>query len=256
MNKTQNTEHITDIVRQGYSHKEVVEEYAKARDIWPEEKFIFDKFFKNIGHVLDIGCGGGRTSFCLASLRNKVTAIDLSPHLITAAKERLIKEPANIEFFVKDAQCLDYPDNYFDGIIFSYNGIDFIPKKEGKIKFLKEVRRILKPNTYFFFTAHNFWQIDRYLPRNILQVIKISFSKLFHLNILEKEYGEKHDKRPNVEAPYIDIKGKKTWNNIIKLSVFKVEYFNSRYGIRDKRPFSVFKDYFGKGNYLFFVLRK
>ena len=151
---------ITEIVKQGYTEKEVVEHYGSAMEIWAEEKFIFDKYFKNVGHILDIGCGGGRTSFYLAGLGNKVTAIDLSPDLIKVAKQRLAKEPADIEFYVKDAQNLNYSDSFFDGVIFSYNGIGYIPRAEGKIKFLKEVRRILKPERYFFFTAHNLWSIN------------------------------------------------------------------------------------------------
>lgn len=251
-----NTDTITDIVRQGYSHKEVVEGYARAREIWPEEKFVFDKFFKNVGHILDIGCGGGRTSFSLASLGNKVTAIDLSPSLIKAAKERLVKEPANIEFFVKDARHLDYPDNYFDGIVFSFNGIGYIVRKEGKVRFLKEVKRTLKPEKFFFFTAHNLWCINQYFPGNILRVLKILLSKIFRFNIREKEYGEKYDDKPGIEVPYIDIKPKRIWDKIVKDSGFQVALFNSKYGIRDKRDFSLFRNYFGDSNYLFFVLKK
>ncbi len=127
-----NSNSIIDIVRRGYSQKEVVENYGSAKEIWPEEKYVFDTYFDNVGHILDVGCGGGRTSFYLAGLGNKITAIDLSPSLINAAKERLTKESANIEFFVKDAQFLDYPDNYFDGAVFSYNGIGYIPPQRRK----------------------------------------------------------------------------------------------------------------------------
>ncbi|MBI2984150.1 MAG: class I SAM-dependent methyltransferase [Candidatus Kerfeldbacteria bacterium] len=251
-----NLDAITEIVKRGYTDKEVAKHYGSVTEIWPEEKFIFDRFFKNVGHILDIGCGGGRTSFYLASLGNKVTAIDLSSPLIGAAKRRLAKEPANIEFDVKDDQHLGYPDNYFDGIIFSFNGIGYIARAEGKTEFLKVVRRMLKQDKFFFFTAHNLWSINAYFLGNILRVTKILFSKLFHINIREKEYGEKYDDTPNIEVPYIDIKPKRKWDEIIKQSEFKVAYFNSKYGIRDKRSFSLFKDYSGASNYLFFVLQK
>lgn len=247
---------ITEIVRKGYTHENVVEGYAKAEGVWPEEKEIFDKYFRNVGHILDIGCGGGRTSFYLASIGNKVTAIDLSPSLIEAAKEKLAKNPADIEFLVKDAQHLDYPDNYFDGVAFSFNGIGYIPRKENKIKFLKEVKRILKSQRYFFFTAHNLWTINSYFLGNIWRVTKIFLSKIFRFDIREKEYGEKYDDKNKIEVPYIDIKSKKTWDKIVEQSGFEVELFNSKYGIRDKRKFSLFKDYIGASNYLFFVLRK
>lgn len=250
------SKNVAEIVKRGYTEKKVVDHYGSATEIWPEEKYIFDEYFKNAGHILDIGCGGGRTSFYLAGLGNKVTAIDLSPSLIKAAKQRLAKEPANIEFLVKNAQHLDYPANHFDGVIFSYNGIGFIPRSEGKIRFLKEVRRILKSDKCFFFTAHNLWSINSFFIHNVLRVVKIFFSKLFYIDIREKEYGEKYDDKPNIETPYIDIKSRKKWKEIIEQSGFKVVYFNSKYGVRDKRPFSIFKDYFGASNYFFFVLRK
>ncbi len=247
---------IAEIVRRGYSDPRIVECYAKATGVWPEEKFVFDKFFKKVGRVLDIGCGGGRTSFYLVSLGNKVTAIDLSPTLIKAAKERLSREPADIEFLVKNAQKLDYPDDHFNGAVFSFNGIGFIPRREGKLRFLKEIRRILKPGGRFFFTAHNLWSISRYLPLNIFKVAKISSAKLLHMNIREKELGEKYDDRLGSEAPYLDIKTRRIWDKIIKGSGFKIIYFNSRHGIMDKRSYSRLKDSFCGENYLFFVLEK
>lgn len=246
---------ITEIVRKGYTHENVVEGYARAEGVWLEEKEIFDKYFKNVGRILDIGCGGGRTSFYLASIGNKVTAIDLSPQLIEAAQEKLAKNPADIEFMVKDAQHLDYPDNHFDGAVFSFNGIGFIPRKENKLKLLKEIERILKPQKHFFFTAHNLWSINSYFPSNVWRVTKIFLSKIFRFNIPEKEYGEKYDEN-DTETPYIDIKSKKTWDKLVEQSGLEVELFSSKYAIRDKRKFSLFKDYFGASNYLFFVLKK
>ncbi len=135
--------------------------------------------------------------------------------------------------------------------------MDIFPRKEGKINFLKEVKRILKPGKYFFFTAHNLWGINQYLPGNILRVIEIFFSKIFYFNLFEREYGEKYDNKPVAESPYIDIKSKRTWDTIIRESGFQVALFNSKCGIRDKREFSLLRDYFGDGsNYLFFVLKK
>jgi len=246
---------LTESIRKAYSVGETLEEYAKAEGVWPEEKEIFDKYFNNVGRVLDIGCGGGRTSFYLASIRNKVTAIDLSPKLIKAAKKKALKRSGDIEFIVKDAQKLDYPDNFFDGAVFSFNGIGFIPRKKGKIKFLKEIRRVLRPKGHFFFTADNFWFLNVYFPRRIWTVIKIFFSRIFPLEVREKEYGEKYF-NDRIDAPYLDVKSKRVWEEIIKQSGIKTVINNSKYGVREKRKFSLLKDLFGDGNYLFFVLRK
>jgi ubiquinone/menaquinone biosynthesis C-methylase UbiE len=249
---------ITDVVRRGYSQKRTVSEYSKKRDVWPEEEFIFNKYFINLESILDIGCGAGRTTYFLAEFGNKVVGIDISERLIEEARKRKteISEDIDIEFSVGDANRLIYPDNSFNGAVFSYNGVGFIPRAAGKINFLKETRRILLPNGYLFFTAHNPWLLNRYFLSNLSKVLKIFLAKLFKNEIKEKEYGEKYTFKPNTESPYIDMKGKRTWMKMIEQSGFKIVYFNTKNGIEDNRNYSPFRDKFGKSNYFFFVLRK
>ncbi|MFH1694405.1 MAG: class I SAM-dependent methyltransferase [Patescibacteria group bacterium] len=251
-----NTDAVTKLVERGYSQDKIVGDYSKNRNVWPEEKAIFDKYFKKIGKVLDIGCGAGRTTFYLAKLDNKVVGIDISEKFIEKAKERLKEEPADIEFKVGDANKLAYPDSSFSGAVFSFNGIGFIPRKEGKIKFINEVNRVLKSGGYLFFTAHNPFLINRFIFGNLMHRTRILFSKAFGMKIQEQECGEKYNDKPNEESPYIDIKGRRTWLNIIRQSDMELEYFNSMDGIKENRNFSFPQDLFGKKNFFFFVLKK
>lgn len=247
---------IQELVEKGYSRKHVIDAYTQETKIWPSEKMIFNKYFSKLGIILDIGCGAGRTSFELAKMGHKVIGIDLSQPLIDAAKKRLLQEKVSVTFKVMNALKIDFPNNYFDGAIFSYNGIGFIPRKEGKLKLLKEVYRVLKPGSYFFFNTHNIWSLNRYSPIHMKNFLRITFAKLFHLNIREKEYGEKYDDTLRSESPYIDIKTRSTMTDLIKKSGFELAYFNSKRGIEQNRPFSILKDYFGVGNYLFYVCQR
>lgn len=257
-NKTEySIQDITEkFVKKGYSYKQVIDAYTKETKIWPSEKLIFDKYFYKPGIILDIGCGAGRTSFELAKRGHKVVGIDLSQALIDRAKERALREKVSITFKVMNALKLAFPDDYFDAAIFSYNGIGFIPRKEGKLKFLKEVYRVLKPGSYFFFNTHNIWSLNRYFPIHLKQFLKITFAKIFSITIREKEYCEKYDNTRQSEAPYIDIKTRKTMTDLIRKSGLKLVYFNSKRGIKQNRTFSIVKDYFGVGNYLFYICQK
>ncbi len=73
-------------------------------------------------------------------------------------------------FRVEDTACLDYDDETFETALFSFNGIMQIPGRENRIKVLKEIKRILKPEGYFLFTTHDrdsakeyesFWQEEK-----------------------------------------------------------------------------------------------
>jgi len=243
-------------VKKGYSHKHVIDAYTKETEIWPSEKLIFDKCFYKPGMILDVGCGAGRTSFELAKRGHKVVGIDLSQALIDRAKERALREKVSITFKVMNALKLAFRNNYFSGAIFSYNGIGFIPRKEGKLKFLKGIYRVLKPNAYFFFNTHNIFALNKYFPIHLKQFLKITFAKVLSINIREKEYGEKYDDTFQSEALYIDIKTRKTMTELIRKSGLNLIYFNSKRGIEQNRPFSILKDYFGVGNYLFYICQK
>jgi len=60
----------------------------------------------------------------------------------------------NITFRLGNAAYLDYDDEIFSAVLFSFNGIMQIPGRKNRIKVLKEIKRILKPKEYFFFTTH------------------------------------------------------------------------------------------------------
>jgi len=261
MDKVKNTnqysvQDIQKLIKKGFSHKHVVDVYTRNAQIWPSEKKIFNKYFNKPGLILDIGCGAGRTSFELAKRGHQVVGIDLSQAMIDKANKRLLEEQAPIVFKVMDALKLDFPNRHFDGAIFSFNGIESTPRKQGKLRLLTEVHRVLKPGSYFFFTSHNLWNLNRHFPIHTKQFLKITFAKLAHIKIREKEYGERYDDWPYSEVPYLDTKTRKTTTELIRKSGLKLVYFNSQRGIEQNKPFSMFKDCFGAGNYLFYVCEK
>lgn len=103
---------------------------------WPEIRFLFDDV-KEGDKVLDLGCGNGRFSEFLKG--TDYTGVDNSSGLIEEAK----KKYPQLKFVKADALNLPFSDNSFD-FVFSIALLHHIPSKELRIKFLKEVKRVLK----------------------------------------------------------------------------------------------------------------
>ena len=149
----------TEFVRKSFTTEKTVSDYAKAvREIgfWESEKIMIEKYFNPESRILDIGCGAGRTTIGLYELGyHLIEGLDLSEAMIVQAR-RISKElKYDITFGVGDAACLGYNDETFKAALFSFNGIMQIPGRENRIKVLKEIKRILKPEGFFLFTTHD-----------------------------------------------------------------------------------------------------
>ena len=73
-------------------------------------------------HILEIGCGDGRLTLRLASLRpRKIYAIDPEEWLIrTARKQKPNKYADRIRYGVAHAEKLRFPSFTFDAVVFSW----------------------------------------------------------------------------------------------------------------------------------------
>lgn len=92
-------------------------------------------------HILEIGCGTGRTATALAKLGHKVTALDIREGMILKAKQRARHENVSINWVIGDACSLPFDDHSFDSIIIESVTV-FVNIK----KALPEYFRVLKNN--------------------------------------------------------------------------------------------------------------
>jgi len=99
--------------------------------------------------ILDVACGEGVLSLKLAERGCEVHGIDLSEGAINSAKRLAEREKIACEFKVENAEDLQYPDGYFDKVVFS-SSLEHI---EDDIKALKEACRVLKPNGSIILTV-------------------------------------------------------------------------------------------------------
>ena len=139
-------------------YSEAIEEVG----LWNSEKIVFKKYINKDSKILDLGCGAGRTTINLfKNGYTNIIGLDIADKLIEFAKEYSKKNSLDIDFVVGDATKLNYEDNTFDVVIFSFNGMQCIPGLENRRNVLKEVYRVLKPGGYYIFTAH-----DRHDPNS------------------------------------------------------------------------------------------
>src|SRR5262249_58230034 len=67
--------------------------------------------------VLDVGCGTGVVAITAARLGAKVTGIDLTPELLTHARENASIPTLGVEWREADVESLPFVDSSFDVVV-------------------------------------------------------------------------------------------------------------------------------------------
>ena len=137
-----------------YNSESISGEYAKRDYLEGAESAIIEKFrsmFKEMD-MLDMGVGGGRTTKYFAPLVRSYIGADYAPNMIAKCKIRYKDKYYFVESDVRSMNM--FGNSMFDFVLFSYNGIDSF-NHEDRLTALKEIRRVLRSNGYFYFSSHN-----------------------------------------------------------------------------------------------------
>lgn len=136
-----------------YEREDIARIYGQRQDLLPAEKVLFEVHRERIAgqRVLDLGCGGGRTTPWLHALAAEYVGVDYSARMIDICRARY----PGFAFVQGDATNLtSFGDASFDFVLFSYNGIDTMSHAP-RLKVLAEVRRVLRDEGWFAFSSHN-----------------------------------------------------------------------------------------------------
>lgn len=96
---------------------------------WAE---FYDVILKESGackRVVDMGCGTGSITVCLASLGYDMTAIDISSEMLAMAQSKADKAGVHIRFSEQDMSSLDVGGGY-GGVICSFDGVNYLLSTE------------------------------------------------------------------------------------------------------------------------------
>jgi SAM-dependent methyltransferase len=103
------------------------------------------------GAVLDIGMGGGRTTGLLTPRARSYVGVDVSPEMVALARRRF----PGADLRVGDARELrGLPDQHFDLVCFSYNGLDALDHAD-RGSALAEMARVVAPEGRVLFSSLN-----------------------------------------------------------------------------------------------------
>jgi ubiquinone/menaquinone biosynthesis C-methylase UbiE len=146
-----------------YTARSLVQHYAQLRALQPAEKTVLALLRGRLSSrkMLDLGVGGGRTTQHFAPLVAEYVGLDYSPEMIAACQKRFAPSSGKLLFEVGDARDLSrFRDNYFDFILFSFNGIDSISHSD-RLRVWQEISRVGKSGGYFCFSSHNLQGMER-----------------------------------------------------------------------------------------------
>lgn len=102
---------------------------------------------KNI-RILETGCGSGANLWMIAKEGFDTYGIDLSQDGIKLASQMLANYNVSAHLSVQDMSQLDFPENYFDGVVDVFSSY-CLNKKKG-IEYIKGVNNVLKSGGLFF----------------------------------------------------------------------------------------------------------
>ncbi|MFQ6049433.1 MAG: class I SAM-dependent methyltransferase [Candidatus Paceibacterales bacterium] len=171
--------YLLEKTRQDYNL--IAEEFSRTRqEILEEMKFLFEDYLMPGERVLDLGCGNGRWVKLFQQKKVDYIGIDSSEKLIEIAKTSY----PQAKFQVAEALNLPFPNNFFDKI-YSIAVLHHIPSENLRIQFLKEAKRVLRPEGILILTVWRFHQkkeiflLFKYTILKLIGKSKLDFKDIF-----------------------------------------------------------------------------
>jgi len=164
----------------------------KSEDTWNSIAHSFDStrrkpwaecidFIKTLPKdslVADVACGNGRHLIPCAKHCKQVIGVDVSKELLKITQNKL-NELNNVELIHSDAVNIPLKENSADAVLF-IAALHNIAQRYRRIKSLKEINRILKPNGEAIISVWSRWQ-DKF---------RRQFFKKWFTQIGKSEFGD------------------------------------------------------------------
>jgi ubiquinone/menaquinone biosynthesis C-methylase UbiE len=142
-----------------YRTAQAVADYSVYR-LYPEEEYLYLKYYKAGDAVLDLACGMGRTTLMLYEMGLSVRGVDQSALFIETAKRRM----PYLDLRVGSYEQIDEPDASFPHVLISANGLDLAFPIDQRVTALRECARVLQPGGTLIYSSHNLKSLHWFSP--------------------------------------------------------------------------------------------
>jgi ubiquinone/menaquinone biosynthesis C-methylase UbiE len=152
--------------KDAYEADDVVSSYSESTELQKPEVTILHELGNDLRNMrmLDIGVGGGRTTLHFSQIAKEYVGIDYSVNMIASCKARLSSFAGKVSFRVCDVRDMSmFGDCAFDFVLFSFNGIDYLPHGD-RLQALQEMRRVAKHGANVCFSTHNIRSLVGWIP--------------------------------------------------------------------------------------------
>ena len=157
----------------------IAKDFSRTRNKpWYEIRFLFSDYLFSGDKVLDLGCGNGRNIVYFNEKLTDYYGVDNSVELIKLAKKKYPQK----NFRVDDALNLSFAGSFFDKV-YGIAVLHQIPSEKLRLKFLREVERVLKPKGLLVLTVWKLYRID-----HLILTLKSYFMKM--INKSKLDYGD------------------------------------------------------------------
>ncbi len=142
------------------------EDYPFTKNTENEVNWMIKEYLTNPEmKILDVGCGTGRHAINLATKDYKnITAIDLSPSMIGAAKEVARKKNVQVDFRVCDARELPFEDEFDAATCLCEGAFSLLENDTENYKVLSTIHKSLKKKGVFILTTLNLFREGKFDP--------------------------------------------------------------------------------------------
>lgn len=197
-------------------YNKISDAFSNKRSYLTQDLIDLKKYFPRKGKILDCGCGNGRLTELITN-DHKYTGVDNSVEMIRIAKQ---KHTDNKFLKIDSLSHLPFPKNEFD-LALCLAVFHHIPSFEIRLKTLKEIKRVLKPNGKLIITVWNLVNKNEIKT----QILKIKILKLMGLTKLDSGdiyYPFKNSKGEVLVNRYIHCFTQKELINVVTEAGFKI----------------------------------
>lgn len=115
---------------------------------------VFRRYGGTPRSVLDLGCGTGNHDFLLARRGYQVTGLDQSPHMLSIARKKALREKVRPRFVLAGMESFRL-GRAFDAAICMFGPFGYLTRRSDAARCLRSVRSHLAPGGLFVF---EYWQ--------------------------------------------------------------------------------------------------